>query len=337
MPNPNRDLSGRRKAAILIMSLGPEKAKQIFQHLSDEDIEQLTLEIANMNKISPEMRDEIMDEFHQMAVAQDYISQGGITYAKELLEQALGPQKASNIINRLTSSLQVKPFDAIRKADPSQLLNFIQGEHPQTISLIIAYLEPNQASAVLSGLRPELQAEVAKRVATMDRTSPEVIKEVERILEQKMSTLVVNEYATAGGVDSIVNILQSVDRGTEKTIMDELDDTDPELADDIRKRMFVFEDIVLLDSRAIQQVMRVVDMKDVALALKTASDDVKEFIFTNISNRAAEMLKEDIEFMGPVRLREVEEAQQSIVNEIRRLEEEGEIIVARGGEGDIVV
>ncbi|AZR73880.1 flagellar motor switch protein FliG [Anoxybacter fermentans] len=334
----NREkLSGRKKAAILIMSLGPELAGQIFKHLSDEDIEQLTLEIANLNKVSPEIKDEVLNEFHQMALAQNYISRGGIVYARELLEKALGPQKAVAIINRLTASLQVRPFDAIRKADPSQLLNFIQGEHPQTIALIIAYLKPNQAAAVLSGLKPELQADVAKRVATMDRTSPEVIKEVERILEKKMSTLVVNEYASAGGIESIVNILNLVDRGTEKTIMDELDETDPELAEEIRKRMFVFEDIVLLDSRAIQHVLRIVDMKDVALALKTASEEVKNVIFSNLSKRAAQMLKEDIEFMGPVRLREVEEAQQRIVNEIRRLEEAGEIVIARGGEGDIVV
>lgn len=334
----NRDkMSGRKKAAILIMSMGPEVASKIFKHLSDDEIEQLTLEIANMNKISSELKDDVMNEFHQLALAHDYISRGGINYAREILEKALGPQKAAAIINRLTASLQVRPFDAIRKADPSQLLNFIQGEHPQTIALIIAYLHPNQAAAVLSGLKPDLQADVAKRVATMDRTSPEVIKDVERILEQKMSAIMINEYATAGGVDSIVNILNMVDRGTEKTIMDELDEDDPELADEIRKRMFVFEDIVLLDSRAVQQVFRTIDMKDMALALKTASDDVATFIFNNLSKRAGEMLREDIEFMGPVRLREVEEAQQRIVNEIRRLEEAGEIVVARGGEGDIIV
>lgn len=334
----NRDkLTGRKKAAILIMSLGPEVGSKIFQHLSDDDIEQLTLEIANLNTVAPELKDDVMQEFHQMAVAQDFISRGGISYAREILEKALGHQKAASIINRLTASLQVRPFDAIRKTDPAQLLNFIQGEHPQTVALIMAYLQPNQAAAVLSGLKPELQSEVAKRIATMDRTSPEVIKDVERILEQKMSAIVTNEYASAGGIDSIVNVLNMVDRGTEKTIMDELDEGDPELADEIRKRMFVFEDIVLLDSRAIQQILRSVDMKNVALALKTASEEVQQVIFNNLSKRGVEMLKEDIEFMGPVRLREVEEAQQSIVNEIRRLEDAGEIIIARGGEGDIIV
>ena len=330
-------LSGRKKAAILIMSLGPEMAAKIFKHLSDEEIEQLTLEIANMSKVSAETKDEILGEFHQLALAQDYISRGGISYAKEILEKALGPQKALAIINRLTASLQVRPFDAIRKADPSQLLNFIQGEHPQTVALIIAYLSASQAAAVVSGLKPELQADVARRVATMDRTSPEVIKEVERILEQKMSSIVINEYATAGGVDTVVNILNMVDRGTEKTILDELDEVEPELADEIRKRMFVFEDIVLLDSRSVQQVFRTIDMKDLALALKTSSEDVANFIYGNLSKRAVEMLKEDIEYMGPVRLREVEEAQQRIVNEIRRLEDAGEIVVARGGEGDVIV
>lgn len=335
--NVREKMTGRKKAAVLIMSLGPDVSSKVFKHLSDEEIEQLTLEIANMNKVSPELKDEVMSEFHEMALAQDYISRGGIKYAREILEKALGAQKAAAIINRLTASLQVRPFDAIRKTDPAQLLNFIQTEHPQTIALIIAYLQPNQAAAVLSGLKPELQADVAKRVATMDRTSPEVIKDVERILEQKMSTLVINEYATAGGIGSIVNILNMVDRGTEKTIMDELDEGDPELADEIRKRMFVFEDIALLDTRAVQLLNRVTDMKDMSLALKTASEDVKNVIFSNLSKRAAEMLKEDIEFLGPVRLREVEEAQQRIVNEIRRLEEAGEIVTARGGEGDIIV
>lgn len=335
--NVREKMTGRKKAAVLIMSLGPDISSKVFKHLSDEEIEQLTLEIANMNKVSPELKDEVMSEFHEMALAQDYISRGGIKYAREILEKALGAQKAAAIINRLTASLQVRPFDAIRKTDPAQLLNFIQTEHPQTIALIIAYLQPTQAAAVLSGLKPELQADVAKRVATMDRTSPEVIKDVERILEQKMSTLVINEYATAGGIGSIVNILNMVDRGTEKTIMDELDEGDPELADEIRKRMFVFEDIALLDTRAVQLLNRVTDMKDMSLALKTASEDVKNVIFSNLSKRAAEMLKEDIEFLGPVRLREVEEAQQRIVNEIRRLEEAGEIVTARGGEGDIIV
>lgn len=330
-------LSGRKKAAVLIMSLGPEMAAKIFKHLADDEIEQLTLEIANMSKVTADTKDEVLGEFHQLALAQDYISRGGIAYAKEILEKALGPQKATAIINRLTASLQVRPFDAIRKADPSQLLNFIQGEHPQTVALIIAYLQPTQAAAVVSGLKPEVQADVARRVATMDRTSPEVIKEVERILEQKMSSIVINEYATAGGVDTVVNILNMVDRGTEKTILDELDEVEPELADEIRKRMFVFEDIVLLDSRSVQQVFRTIDMKDMALALKTASEDVANFIYGNLSKRAVEMLKEDIEYMGPVRLREVEEAQQRIVNEIRRLEDAGEIVIARGGEGDVIV
>ncbi|MCK4257435.1 MAG: flagellar motor switch protein FliG [Halanaerobiales bacterium] len=334
----NREnLNGKKKAAILIMSLGPEVAANIFKHLSDEDIEQLTLEIANMNKVSPETKDKVLFEFHHLAVANDYISHGGISYAREILEKALGSQKAASIINRLTASLQVRPFDAIRKMDAAQLLNFIQGEHPQTIALIIAYLHSSQAAAVLSGLKPELQADVAKRVALMDRTSPEVIKDVERILEQKMSSIIINEYASAGGVQSVVNMLNMVDRGTEKMILDELDETDPELADDIRKRMFIFEDMALLDSRSIQQVMRIVDMKDVALALKTSSEQVSNVIYSNVSKRQAEMLKEDIEYMGPVRLREVEEAQQRIVNEIRRLEETGEIVIARGGESDVIV
>lgn len=330
-------LSGREKAAILLVSLGTENASHVFKHLSDEEIEQITLEIANMRKVGSQEREVVLDEFHQMALAQDYINRGGIHYAQEVLEKALGDQKAQGIIQRLTASLQSRPFDALRKTEPSQLLNFIQNEHPQTISLILAYIEPNKAAAILSALPVELQTEVSKRIAIMDRTSPEIIKQVEAVLEKKLSTILQNEYTDAGGIDAIVEVLNNVDRGTEKQILDTLEEEDSELAEEIRKRMFVFEDIVNLDNRAIQRLIREIENKDLSLALKTASQEVSEKIYQNMSKRAAEMLKEDIEFMGPVRLREVEEAQTNIVNEIRRLEEAGEIVIARGGEGDVIV
>lgn len=330
-------LSGREKAAILLVSLGSENASQVFQHLTDEDIEQITLEIANLRRVGNVEQEMVFDEFHQMALAQDFISRGGIHYAQELLEKALGGEKAQGIIKRLTASLQTRPFDALRKTEPSQLLNFIQNEHPQTISLILAYIEPNKAAAILSALPAELQAEVSKRIAVMDRTSPEIIKKVEAVLEKKLSTILQNEYTDAGGIESIVDVLNNVDRGTEKAILDSLEEEDPELAEEIRKRMFVFEDIVNLDNRAIQRIIREIENKDLSLALKTASQEVAEKIYANMSKRAAEMLKEDIEFMGPVRLREVEEAQTNIVNEIRRLEESGEVVIARGGEGDVIV
>lgn len=334
---PRKKLSGRKKAAILLVTLGPDISASIFKHLSDDLIEELTLEIANLQKIEPGLKDDVIEEFYQLALAQDYLNRGGIDYARDVLQKALGDDKAKDIIGRLTATLQVRPFDAIRKTDPSQLLNFIQGEHPQTIALILAYLETSQASQVMAALPQEIQTSVAKRIAVMDRTSPDIIKDVEDILEQKLSSIVTNEYASAGGIESIVDILNQVDRGTEKNILDQLEEKDPELAEEIKMRMFVFEDITVLDDQAVQLVLRQVDTNDLSLALKTASDEVENKILSNMSKRAAEMLKEDMEFMGPVRLREVEEAQQRVVNVIRELEESGEIVIARGGESEVIV
>jgi flagellar motor switch protein FliG len=331
------DLNGKEKAAILLISLGPDVSSDIFKHLDDEEVEKLTLEIANLNKIDPDLKKKIQREFLELQKANDYINSGGINYAKKILEKSFGKEKTKNIINRLTATLQVRPFDSIRKTEPSQLLNFIQGEHPQTIALILAYLEPSKASQILSALSPDIQSDVAKRIAVMDRTSPEIIKEVENVLEKKLSSVAANEYASAGGVQSIVDVLNQVDRGTEKNILDKLEENDPELVEEIKKRMFVFEDIVLLSDRAVQLVLRQVETHDLALALKTASDEVEEIITGNMSKRAAEMLSEDIEYMGPVRIREVEDAQQRIVNVIRELEESGEIVIARGGESEVIV
>lgn len=331
------ELTGKEKAAILLISLGPEISSDIFKHLDDEEVEKLTLEIANQNKIDPGLKKEIQQEFINLQQANNYINSGGINYAKKILEKSFGPDKTRRIINRLTATLQVRPFDSIRKSDPAQLLNFIQGEHPQTIALILAYIDPTQASQVISMLSTDVQSEVAKRIAVMDRTSPEIIKEVENVLEKKLSAVASNEYARAGGIQSIVDVLNQVDRGTEKNILDKLEEDDPELVEEIKKRMFVFEDIVLLTDRAVQLVLRQVETHDLALALKTASDEVENIIKSNMSQRAAEMLEEDIEFMGPVRIREVEDAQQRIVNVIRELEESGEIVIARGGESEVVV
>jgi flagellar motor switch protein FliG len=279
----------------------------------------------------------VIEEFHDLVLAREYLEQGGIEYARELLEKALGPDRAEQIIKRLTASLAVRPFDFARKTDPGQLLNFIQNEHPQTIALILAYLHPEQAGLILSSLSPELQVDVARRVASLDRTTPEVLQEIESTLEQRLSAFVMDDYTVAGGVESIVDILNMVDRATEKTILDSLEEEEPELAEEIRKRMFVFEDIILLDDRSIQKVLREVDSKDLAMALKTASEEVASRIYKNMSKRAAEMLREDIEYMGPVRLRDIEETQQRIVATIRRLEDMGEIIIARGGEDEVIV
>lgn len=279
----------------------------------------------------------MIKEFYEICLAQQYIAEGGIGYAKELLENALGTDKAMEVIGRLTASLQVKPFEFVRKADASQLLNFIQDEHPQTIALILSYLPAGQAAQIISALPPDRQADVAMRIATMDRTSPDVIKEVERVLETKLASLVNQEYNVIGGVDAVVEILNTVDRGTEKHIMESLEIEEPELADEIRKKMFVFEDILLLDDRAIQRVLRDVDNSDLAIALKGANEQVQNAIFNNLSKRLASMIKEDMDFMGPVRMKDVEEAQQKIVNIIRKLEDSAEIVISRGGGDEIIV
>ena len=330
------DYNGVQKAAILLITLGPERSADIFKHLKEEEIEELTLEIANTRSVSPQVKEDILNEFYQVCLAQQYIAEGGIGYAKELLDKALGQEKAQEVISKLTASLQVRPFEFVRKTDPSQLLNFIQDEHPPTIAMILSYLTASQAAMVLGALPPEKQADVAKRIAMMDRTSPDVIKEVERVLERRLSSLVNQDYTIVGGVDAIVNILNTVDRSTEKHIMESLEIEEPELADEIRKKMFVFEDILLLDDRAIQRVLRDVENSDLGIALKGANEDVQNAIFNNLSKRLAAMIKEDMEFMGPVRMKDVEEAQQKIVSVIRKLEDAGEIVISRGGGDEII-
>ena len=332
-----KGFNGMQKAAILLISLGPEKSSQLFQHLKEEEIEELTLEIANTRSVTSQVKEAVIEEFYGVCLAQQYIAEGGINYAKELLEKALGEDKAIDVISRLTSSLQVRPFEFIRRTDPSQLLTFIQDEHPQTIALILSYVPASQSAMVLSALPPDRQTDVARRIATMDRTSPDTIKDVENILETKLASLVNQDYTLVGGVDAVVEILNTVDRATERHIIETLEIEDPELADEIRKKMFVFEDILLLDDRSIQRVLREVENNDLAMACKNANEQVQNAIFKNLSSRLAVMIKEDMEFMGPVRMKDVEEAQQKIVNIIRRLEDSGEIVISRGGGDEIVV
>ena len=331
-----KSLTGRQKAAIFLISLGPDVSSEIMKHLREDEVETLTFEIARQEKVNPDFKDAVLEEFQELMNAQNFITTGGIDYARELLEKSLGSQKAIDIINRLTSSLQVRPFDFIRRTDPAHLLNFIQQEYPQTIALILAYLEPGKAAVILQNLPEDMQAEVSKRLATMDRTSPEVLREVERVLEKKLSTLSSEDYTAAGGVEAIVEILNLVDRSSEKSIIESLEEDDPDLAEEIKKRMFVFEDIVMLDNRAIQKVLRDVDQQELAKALKSVDTEVQDKIFSNMSKRAASMLKEDMEFMGPVRLKDVEESQQKIVSIIRRLEDSGDIVIARSGEDELV-
>ncbi|MCL2874010.1 MAG: flagellar motor switch protein FliG [Defluviitaleaceae bacterium] len=328
------ELIGREKAAILLIALGPEKSALVFKHLKEDEIEALTLEIANISSVMPETKEAVLEEFYQICLAQQYIAEGGIGYAKQILEKALGADKAFDVISKLTVSLQVRPFDFIRKTDASQILNFIQNEHPQTIALILSYLKANQAGDVLSQLPTDKQADIARRIALMGRTSPDVIKEVERALEKRVSALMTEDFTVIGGVDAVVEILNAVDRTTEKNIMETLEMEDAELADEVKRKMFVFEDIASLDNRSIQTVLRQsIDNRDIAIALKGSTAEVQNIILSNVSKRLADMIREDMEYMGPVRRSDVEESQQKIVNVIRRLQDTGEIIVARGGGG----
>jgi flagellar motor switch protein FliG len=330
------DLNGKQKVAMLIIALGQHVSVKMLKLLSEEEIEEVTLEIANFKKIDPDLQEEILNEFYNLAVAQEYIMQGGVEYARDVLTDALGDGRADEIIGRLSSFLRVTPFDFLKHTDSKQLLSFIQNEHPQTIALIMCYLDPSDAAPVIAGLPPEIQVDVSQRIAKMDRTSPEVIREVERVIEQKVSAVMTTEIAQSGGVKSLVEVLNRVDRSTEKAIMENLEDSDPELADEVKRLMFVFEDIKMLDDRAIQTVLGQADKKDLALALKSVGEEVKEKLMRNMSKRAASSLQEDMDFMGPVRLKDVEDAQQRVVNIIRRLEDSGEIIIERGGESSMV-
>lgn len=331
-------LTGKEKAAILLIALGPEISAQVLKHFRDDQIELVTLEIAGHRMVPPEATETVLTEFRQMWMAQEYLAKGGIEYARELLERALGSQKAIDILHRLTATLQVRPFDFIRRTDPANLMSFVRNEHPQTIALVVSYLHPDQASVLMTALPPDRQVEVARRIATMDRTSPDIVKEVEKVLERKFSSLLIEDYTKAGGLETVVEILNRVDRSTEKTIMEALEVQDPKLAEEIKRRMFLFEDITHLDDRSVQRVLRDVDFsRDLPLALKVASDDLKAKIYRNMSKRAVENLQENIAYLGPVRLRDVEEAQQKIVSTVRRLEEEGEIVISRGGGDEIIV
>lgn len=331
-------LNGVQKAAILFITLGPEAAAGIIKRLPEKDIQKITYEIANMNTVKSEERQKILDEFMEMNKAKDYILEGGFEYAKNLLSKALGTQRASEILDRVSEfNQQYRPFSIARKADATQLMNVIMNEHPQTIALILCHLQPDKAGQILSSLPPDLQSDVAFRVATMNNIYPVVVKEIEAVLNSKLSNVITSENTVVGGLTSLVNILNQVDRTTEKNITEGLEREDAELAEKVKQSMFVFEDIITLDDVAIQRILREVDTKELCLALKGSSEQVMETIMKNQSKRAAATLKEDMEFLGPVRLVDVEKAQQKIVALIRRLEEAGEITVSRGGQDAIIL
>jgi flagellar motor switch protein FliG len=330
-------IDGLRKAAVLLMSLPSQDASAILRHMRRSEVEGITLEIANLKRIDRDSQDAVISEFYQLSIAEQEIAEGGLDAARQLLEQAFDHQRASEILHHLTSFMHKRPFEVLRKADASQILAFVQSEHPQTIAVILAYMEPQPASRVLSGLPPELQNEVAARIARMGRISPELVKDVETLVERRLSSVANDEAIGVGGVSSIVPILNNADRTSERAILDSLEQLDPDLADEIRSRMFVFENIVQLDDRVIQKLLRRVDTKTLALALKGTAEEVTSKVFKNLSQKAAELLRDDMEVLGPVRIRDVEQAQREIITAIRVLEDQGEVVLSRGEENDYVV
>ncbi|MFW5798615.1 MAG: flagellar motor switch protein FliG [Planctomycetota bacterium] len=331
-------MSGLRKAAILMVSLEPDDASKVLAQLDKDQIEQVSKEIAQMDNVNPDEKEKVIEEFYQLVMARQYVEQGGIGYARKLLEMSLTPEEASSILASVEQAIQSTPFQFLQKAESENLLTFIQDEHPQTVALILAHLGPSQAAEVLAGLAPKRQIEVVRRIANMEQTNPDIIKEVEKGLEVRLSAIINQKFEKAGGVESVSEILNLADRSTEKGILESLEEDDPDLVEQIRRLMFVFEDIMLVDDKGVQQVLKEIEQEDLGLALKTASDELKEKIFRNMSERAATLIREDMEYMGPVRISDVEAAQQKIVDVVRRLEDAGEIIIhGRGGEEDIVV
>lgn len=330
-------LNGTQKAAVLLIAMGSDLSSKVLkQRFQDDEIETLTQEISNMIKVPPEVKDAIFDEFFELHRAREYLIHGGMAYARELLEKTVGQQKASEILSKLTKEMKSVPFSALRKADAKTILNIIREEHPQTVALILAHLTPEQAGLILASMPPDVQSDIARRVAMIDRLTPDVIKDVETLLESKISSVVQQDNSVVGGVQSLVDILNRVGRSAEKVVLEGLEREDPTLAEEVKRRMLVFEDMVMLPDNFIQRVLREVNSKDLAVAMRGAGEEVNDRIYKNLSKRAAEMLKEEIEFMGPVRLREVEQSQQKIVNILRKLDESGEIIISRGGD-DVLV
>ena len=331
-------LTGIQKAAILFITLGPDASSGIIKKLPEKDIQKITYEIANIISVKSDQRQTILDEFMEMNKAKDFLLEGGVDYARNLLSKALGSQRAKEILDKvMEETQQYRPFAIARKADAHQLLNVISNEHPQTIALIMCYMQPDKAAQIMSALPLDLQSEVSYRIATMSSISPMVVKEIEKVLNGKLSSVIRTDSTVVGGIESLVDILNQVDRTTEKNITEGLEREDAELAEKIKESMFVFENIITLDDVSIQRILREIDTKDLSLALKGCSEEVANSIFKNQSKRAAASLKEDMEFLGPVRLMDVEKAQQKIVGVLRRLDEAGEIVLSRGGEDAIII
>jgi flagellar motor switch protein FliG len=336
MADPKTKLTGAQKAAAVIIALGSDTASKIYKYLREDELEQITYEIARTSHVSAEQMDEILNDFYNLCLTEKVINDGGVEYARSVLEKAYGPQEATSLLERVTKSLRSRAFEFLRKADYKNLLTIIQNEHPQTIALILSYTRPDQAATVISELPPDKQVDVLQRIATMDRTSPEVVKIVEENLANKFSNIFDVDFTTFGGVDYAADVMNNMDRTAEKNIFDELNRKDENLSEEIRKKMFVFEDITGLDDMSIQRFLREVDNRDLVFALKGANQEVRDVIFRNMSNRAADTVKTDLEYTHNVRLKDVEEAQQRIVGVIRRLESEGEIVITKGGKDEII-
>ncbi len=331
------NLSGARKAAVLLISMDEEAAATIFQNLSRQDALKISMEIAKIDSVLSSTINKVNQEFMQMVKARDYVATGGIEFAQSILEKAFGIQEAKDLIEKIRSSMQVRGFTTLQKADSGQLVNFLIKEHTQTIALILSYLKPDQTADVLSEFPEELRVDVAYRIATLGKISPQLLKEVETVIDSLAESVISEDLSKTGGAPALAEILNQSNKMTEKTILAHLEENDPELAMEVKSQMFVFDDIVMIDDRGIQKILKGVDKKDLSLALKAADESVKEKILKNMSERAANLLKEDLEVMGPVRLREVEEAQRRIIDVIKQLEEEGEIIITGRGKEDVVI
>ncbi|HUU28186.1 MAG TPA: flagellar motor switch protein FliG [archaeon] len=334
----HENLTGLQKAAILIVTLGVEASSSIFKNMGERDIERLSITIANMQDIPSAVSDQVTEEFYQMVLAQEYIAQGGIDYARSVLEQALGGPRAAQVLSKVQSALHVSGFKLLKRVDPAQLLNFIMNEHPQTVAVIMAHLDAAQAASILAELPEQLQNEIVYRVATMGKISPELLNDVEKVLESQLESVLGQDLSQAGGASSVAEILNLADRATERKILDNLVQKDPELATEVKNLMFVFDDILLLDDKSMQRVLKEVDVKDLSMAMKGTGDEMRTKVFNNVSERVAELIQEEMDFMGPVRLRDVEEVQQRIVDVVRSLEEDGEIVISgKGGAEDTLV
>lgn len=338
LPENPAELNSLTKAAILLMTLEPGTAGELLKQMPPEGVEQVTRELAGLGRVPDTLREAVVEEFYGMTVASNYLNEGGLDYAKVLLKESLDSTMADRVLSQIQTQVQKKPFSFLQKAESENVLTFIQDEHPQTIALIVCHMPHHKAAEILAGLPIQKQVEVIKRIANMDQTNPEVIREVEKGLESRLSNMLTQSLEKAGGIPTVAEILNLADRATERSIMEGLETEDPELVEEIRRLMFVFEDIKLVDDKGIQGILKEVDNDELALALKTASAELQAKIFGNMSERAATLIKEDMQFMGPVRVSDVEAAQQKIVDVVRRLEDSGDIVIAgRGGDSDLIV